>query len=219
MAFKKHDFIEIEYTGRLKDDNSVFDTTDEKLAKESKIDDGRSRFGSVIVCLGEGQLVSGLEKGLEGKELGTHKFELKPEESFGKKSSKLIQLVPTQKFLEKNIKPFPGLQLNIDGAIGTVRTVSGGRTIVDFNNPLAGKDVVYELKVLRIVTDPKEKVKSLLGENIPADFKEGKLTLTIETHDLSEDAAEQLKNKIKDVISEVKEVELKHPEHEKKVVV
>ena len=30
---KKHDFVEIEYTGRIKEDNAIFDTTEEKIAK------------------------------------------------------------------------------------------------------------------------------------------------------------------------------------------
>ena len=31
---KEHDFVEIEYTGRIKEDNSIFDTTEEKIAKD-----------------------------------------------------------------------------------------------------------------------------------------------------------------------------------------
>jgi len=38
----KKDFIEIEYTGKLKEENVIFDTTDEKVAKENKLE-SRSR--------------------------------------------------------------------------------------------------------------------------------------------------------------------------------
>ena len=36
MALKKHDFIELDYTGRIKETNEVFDTTDEDIAKKNK---------------------------------------------------------------------------------------------------------------------------------------------------------------------------------------
>jgi FKBP-type peptidyl-prolyl cis-trans isomerase 2 len=163
MPIKKKDFIEIEYTGRLKEENLVFDTTEEKVAKDNKIHSEKAQYGAVVICVGEKQIVPGLDAGLEGKDVGQHKFELKPENAFGKKNAKLIQLVPTKKFFDEKINPMPGLQVNIDGAIGVVRTVSGGRTLVDFNHPLSGKEVVYDVNVKRIVTDKKEQVSSLMN--------------------------------------------------------
>jgi len=163
MQIKKKDFVEIEYTGRLKEENLVFDTTEEKVAKDNKIHSENAQYGAIVICVGEKQVVPGLDAGLEGKDVGQHKFELKPENAFGKKNAKLIQLIPTKKFFEQQINPMPGLQVNIDGAIGVVRTVSGGRTLVDFNHPLSGKEVVYDVKVKRIVTDKKEQVSSLMN--------------------------------------------------------
>lgn len=162
MAVKKNDFIEIEYTGRLKENNAVFDTTNEKVAKDNNIFSENGTYEPLIICIGKGFLLKGLEDKIEGKDLGKHVFELKPEESFGKKDAKLIQLIPTKKFLEQQINPVPGLQINIDGVLGTVKTVTGGRTIVDFNHPLSGKDVVYEVELKRFITDLKEKINSLL---------------------------------------------------------
>ena len=82
--------------------------------------------------------------------------------AFGRKDARLIQLIPAGKFRQQNIQPVPGLQLNIDGVFGIVKTVSGGRVLVDFNHPLAGKDLVYDVRISRIVEDDKEKLKALL---------------------------------------------------------
>ena len=143
----KKDFIEIEYTGKLKDENVVFDTTDETVAKENGLE-SHSGYGSVIICVGEEQLLKGLDKNLEGKETGKeYDIELKPEDAFGNKNAKLIQLVPTSKFKQQNVQPMPGMQLNIDGVVGTIKTVSGGRTLVDFNHPLSGKVLTYKIKI------------------------------------------------------------------------
>ena len=38
VKLKNKDFIEIEYTGKLKEDNTIFDTTDEEIAKKNDLD-------------------------------------------------------------------------------------------------------------------------------------------------------------------------------------
>jgi FKBP-type peptidyl-prolyl cis-trans isomerase 2 len=161
MPIKANDFVEIEYTGRLKEDNIIFDTTDEKTAKEHELP--RSNYGPVVVIIGQGQLLKGLEEQIIGKEPGKYKIELPPEKAFGKKNAKLIQLVPTKKFTEQKIQPVPGLQLNIDGMVCTIRQVTGGRVMVDFNHPLAGRDVIYEINVKAVVSDKKEQLKAVFA--------------------------------------------------------
>jgi len=87
----KGEFIEVEYTGKLKENNEVFDTTDEKTAKEAKIHSPKQEYGPVIICLGEQQLLAGLEEELEGKELNKeYNIELPAEKAFGRKDAKLI---------------------------------------------------------------------------------------------------------------------------------
>lgn len=165
---KKQDFIELEYTGKLKE-GMVFDTTDKEIAKANNIYNEKTEFCPVVICVGEQQIIKGLDKNIIGKELGSYTINLSPEEAFGKKSAKLIQLISTSKFKQQNVMPMPGLQVNIDGLIGIVKTVSGGRTLVDFNHPLAGKDVVYQIKINKIITDNKEKVKSYIKISLNTD--------------------------------------------------
>jgi len=162
MPIKKNDFIEIGYTGKLKEDGSVFDTTDEKTARENHLYREGAEYGPIIICVGEKHVLKGIDKFLIGKEPGNYTVGLKPEEAFGKKNPKLVQLIPARKFTEHNIKPVPGLSVNIDGVIGFVKAVSGGRVLVDFNHPLASKELVYDIAIKRVVTDKKEQVQSLL---------------------------------------------------------
>ena len=182
MPIKKRDFVEVEYTGRLKDGNLVFDTTDEKIAKEAQIFSEKTEYKPVIICIGEHHILRGIDEFLEGKEPGKFTLELPAEKAFGKKSTELVKMIPTSKFTEQNINPVPGLRLNIDNYIGIVKTVSGGRTVVDFNHPLAGRDVVYDLKINKIVTDKKAQVEALLrvllGVKAPVDVKEKKVVIT-----------------------------------------
>lgn len=161
MPIKANDFVEIEYTGKLKEDGTIFDTTDADVAKSHELP--KANYGPVVVCVGQGQVLKGLEEQLIGKEPGTYTVELVADKAFGKKNAKLIQMVPASKFKAQKIQPVVGLQLNIDGMICTVRQVTGGRVMVDFNHPLAGRDVVYEIKVNKIVTDKKEQLTALLA--------------------------------------------------------
>jgi FKBP-type peptidyl-prolyl cis-trans isomerase 2 len=214
MKLKKHDFIEVEFTGML-DDNSVFDTTDEAKAKKAGIADEKSKFGPVTVCLGESHLIKGLDEHLIGKEPGEFHITLLPENAFGKKDTKLLKLIPMKVFIKEKINPFPGLQVNIDNMYGTVRTVSGGRVIVDFNHPLSGRNVTYDLKVLRIVEDPLEKVKSLLKNELnfepKLEINEGVLQIDEE---IPKDALDSLKERILSLVPDIKDVSSKKPKKE-----
>jgi len=158
---EKGEFVKLDYTGKL-DDGEVFDTTIEKVAKKNDIYNEETHYHPITICIGEQFVVPGLDKDIEGKNIGKHKVSLKPEEAFGKRNAKLLNLIPLKKFREQNLNPQPGMELNIDGMRGIVKTASGGRVIVDFNHPLAGREVTYEYEILDKVTDKKEQIESLL---------------------------------------------------------
>jgi len=166
MAFKEKEFIKINYTARVKN-GGVFDTTDEEVAKKEGLE-GRGPFGPQVICLGQAFTLAGLEQKLIGKDIGKHVIELPAAEAFGKKDAKLIKLFPTKKFIEQQVMPEPGVVVNMDGMYGMIRTVSGGRTTVDFNHPLSGKDVVYEVEIVGSVDDLTEKVKATVTHILDA---------------------------------------------------
>lgn len=217
------DFVEIEYTGRLKEDEFVFDTTDEKIAKKSGSHNPKMEYGPLTICIGQGNVLAGLEQALIGKETGKkYTIPITPEQGFGKKSAKLVELIPTNKFKKDRVQPMPGLQVNIDGRIGTIKTVSGGRTLVDFNHPLSGKDLVYEVKVFNKITDPRKKIGSILRmqlnmKNFFVEVKNDKANIGLkEKMRLPEPLLSPLKKMITELVPEVKEIEFKEDKPEKK---
>jgi len=154
---KKSDFVEIEFVGLA--NGEVFDTN---LKKEAEKIDLKIEEKPLIVCIGEAMVVKGFDKELEEKELGKkYKIKLSPENAFGKRNPSLIKIIPLSVFKQKNIQPASGLMLNLDGMITKVLSVSGGRVITDFNNPLAGKDIEYKFIIKRKVTEEKEKINAL----------------------------------------------------------
>lgn len=211
MKIKKNDFIEIEYTGKIKDSDKIFDLTSEKIAKEKNLFNPNIEYGPKIICVGEKFIVPGLDKRIIGKEIKKYTIEIPKEEAFGKKDPKLIKLVSTSIFKKQKIRPFPGLQINIDGFIGTIRTVSGGRTTVDFNHPLAGRDLIYEIKINKIIKDTKTQLNSI----VKIFFKKEKTELKENTATIKADIPEKLQKiiqeKIKKLIPKIKKINFEKP--------
>lgn len=153
---KEGTFVKLTYTGKLAD-GTVFDTTDPEVAKKIG-----QKAEPITICLGQQQLLPGLDKELIGKEKGEHSITLKPEEAFGVKSTKKLELVPKNQLQKQGINPRAGMQLEIDGQHGVVRSISGGRVVVDFNHPLAGQDVHYDINILETVEDVTKQVESII---------------------------------------------------------
>lgn len=140
---KRGDFVRIDYTGKV--EGETFDSTDEPVA----------------VCVGERMILPGLDEALEKHE-EDFTVTLQPEQAFGKKDPKLLRVIPTQQLQQQGITPQPGMQLNVDGNYGVVKRTGGGRTVVDFNHPLAGREVTYDVAIRGNVTDAKEQIGALL---------------------------------------------------------
>jgi FKBP-type peptidyl-prolyl cis-trans isomerase SlyD len=221
MPFQKNDFIEVEFTGRMKD-GEVFDSN---IPEELKKLNSSQQAKPFIFCLGQDMFLTGIEEFLTGKETGNYEIELTPEKAFGLRNPSQVQMIPLKVFIEHQINPVPGAVLTFDNKLGKVLTVSGGRIMVDFNNPLAGKEVVYKVNVLRKVEDTNEKIKSMNEFLFRRDFKfeiQDK-NLIIEVDKGFKPFVELFKEKFKDIFGleiEVKEIELikkeeKHEEEKK----
>ncbi len=198
MTIKKGDFVEFDYTGRVED--IIFDTTIEKIGKELN---SKKEFKPLKICVGQNHVLPGLDSALVGLKTGKHKVSLKAQDAFGKKDPKLLKLMPMKLFKKQGINPYPGLELNMDGRVASVKSVSGGRVIVDFNHPLSGKDVDYEVDIKRIIEDKKEQLESLLElMSIPftkVDVKEKKADAKV-AMEIPEQFADMIKKQVKDLI-------------------
>jgi len=160
---KNGDFVSISYTGKVKG-GKVFDTTDETIAKKADIFNEKVIYGPVTVVIGAGHVFKGLDNVLESLKAGDSKtVELKPEDAFGSRDSKKVQLLPMKYFKKQNFKPAAGMKVQVGGAIGTIQSVTGGRVSVDFNHPLSGKTLEYDIKVENAIKKGEEKVKGLLA--------------------------------------------------------
>ncbi len=212
MALQKKDFIEIEFTGKVKD-GEIFDSN--ILEDMKKLHEGHTHeieAKPVIFCLGEGMFLKGIDDFLMGKEAGNYTVELPPEKAFGLRLPQLVQMVPIKLFQSQKLNVYPGAVFNFDGRMAKVLTVSGGRVIVDFNSPLAGKNVVYNIHILRKVEDLNEKIKSFINflfrQELAFSVQENKVI--IEAEKQMAKFVEMFREKFKDVFNmdlEIKQIE------------
>ncbi len=198
----KNDFIEIEFTGKTSD-GDIFDSSiSSDLEKIPASDPKQAK--SLIFALGQDMFLKGVDDFLIGKEFGkTYEINLNPEQAFGARNSKLIQLMPLKLFQEHKLTPFPGAIFNFDRRIGKVLSVSGGRIMVDFNHPLAGKKVSYNINVLRKVDDTNEKINAfidfLFRRHLKFSLDEKNKKLTIEAEKEMKSFIELFKDKFKEI--------------------
>jgi FKBP-type peptidyl-prolyl cis-trans isomerase SlpA len=106
--------------------------------------------------LGNGELVPTLEACLEGMALGERQtFLLEPEQAFGPHSPDLVQRLaradlPADGNLEvSSMIEFSGPEgMHITGL---VRELDADSALIDFNHPLAGRDVRFEVEIVGIL--------------------------------------------------------------------
>tara|TARA_Y100000310_G_scaffold317241_1_gene369886 strand:+ start:3202 stop:3915 length:714 start_codon:yes stop_codon:yes gene_type:complete len=155
---KKNDFVELKYTGYS--DGRIFDSN---IAEDLKELDEKAEVKKVILCVGNKMVVPGLDKALEGKEVGKeYSVEIEAKDAFGPRKRELVKTIPLASFAEKKVNPQPGMVLALDNTLAKIVAVSGARVVTDFNNPLAGRDLKYKFTISRKVTDDKEKSETIL---------------------------------------------------------
>ena len=135
MQIAKHKVASIHYT-LTDNDGNVLDSSD-----------GREPLNYIQ---GIGNLIPGMEEGLEGKAKGD-KVNLKvaPEKGYGVKSDKNVQKVPRDAFGGQPVEV--GMQFQTDrGDVVTVTHVGLDHITVDANHPLAGVELNFAVEVLDV---------------------------------------------------------------------
>ena len=167
MVVKPGDFLLVNFTLKVKESGETVDTTYDAVAKDTHLHREESTYGPRFIILGEGWLPKGLEDSLVGLDIGKQTtVELPPDKGFGTRDPAKMRLVPLRRFREQGV-PSPGAQIELDGRAATVRAVGAGRVQVDYNHPLAGRTLIYEVSIEKVVEDDNEKVLNIISKRIP----------------------------------------------------
>jgi len=163
VIMKVGDFVEVDYVGRIKDTGDIFDLTKEEIAKKENVYNPKVTYKPVVFIVGADFIIKGLDEALRNAKIGEKKkVDVPPAKAFGERKEELVKTIPLGKFKEQNLDPSPGVVVNIGNLRGRILSVSGGRVKVDFNHPLAGKTLEYEIEIKSLVKAQPEKVKSIV---------------------------------------------------------
>jgi FKBP-type peptidyl-prolyl cis-trans isomerase SlyD len=99
---------------------------------------------------GIGNLIPGMEEGLEGKVKGDKlQLTIAPEKGYGVKDDNLTQRVPRSAFGDQKVEKGMQFQTN-QGHVVTVTEVGLSEITVDGNHPLAGVTLNFDVEVMNV---------------------------------------------------------------------
>ena len=125
------------------------------LIVEGKVIDSSQAAGPLEYTQGDGKLLPGLTKQLNGMKVGDEKtVELKPEEAYGNPDPAGFKEIPLSA-VPKDIKPEVGMVLNMQDQNGQsfpakITEVKKDSIMVDLNHPLSGKTLIFKVKIVSI---------------------------------------------------------------------
>ena len=146
MKVENGDIVSVNYTGSF-DDGEIFDS--------SKHGDHSHPLEFEV---GGGQVIKGFDKAVLGmKEGEKKKFRIKKEEDYGERIENLTREFPRSELpKEINNKIRVGMMLNLGGgsehsASAMISKIDEKFVTFDLNHPMAGKDLNFEIEVIKII--------------------------------------------------------------------
>jgi FKBP-type peptidyl-prolyl cis-trans isomerase 2 len=142
------DAISVDYIGKL-EDGTVFDTSVKEVAVKAGIYNEMRGYEPLRFTVGAGQMIKGFDEGVVGMEVGEKKtLKIPPEEAYGEHDEEFLRELPIEAI---DFAPQVGMQLATEtGLTGFVTEVGEKTFVVDFNHRLAGKTLIFEVKVVSL---------------------------------------------------------------------
>lgn len=125
-------------------------TVSEQGQEAIESSDGRD---PLVILVGHGNIIPGLEKAMEGREAG-EKFEVDvpAADAYGEKREGMIQRVPKKYFKDTRLEPGMQaiLQTNFGPRAVTIQKIGMSVVDVDLNHPMAGKDLHFAIEIVDV---------------------------------------------------------------------
>lgn len=125
------------------------------LTSGEVLDSTRERDQPPSFVFGDGSLLPGFEQAISGLQAGDQgRFVIAPEQGFGARSEDNVQHFPRHQFGEQLLEL--GMVMHFADASGAelpgvIMALPDGVVVVDFNHPLAGRELVFEVDILRVL--------------------------------------------------------------------
>jgi peptidylprolyl isomerase len=178
MVLAKGSLVSVNYTARVKDTDEVIETTVEEDAKKYNIYDPTRTYEPRLIAVGDGWVLKGLDEALANANVNDNlNIDVPPEKGFGERDPDKVRMIPLRKLGEKAEEVKVGDAIEIDDKVGIVRFIGSGRVQIDYNHRLAGKTIMYNLEVLKLLEQDNDRVIALIKRRIPVDENKLKINL------------------------------------------
>ncbi|MFB6208746.1 MAG: peptidylprolyl isomerase [Candidatus Nanohaloarchaea archaeon] len=202
------EMVMVDYVGRS--DGEVFDLTVEEKAEEEGMDSSELDFSPIPVLIGEGYVIEGFEEALLDMEVGDEKeIEVPVEKAYGERDSDEVETYPEREFEKQGVNVRRGEEVMIGNRRGRVIFKGSGRVKIDFNHPLAGKDLEYWISVKEKIEADEKKAEKIFDYRVghgsdEMEFEDGKVKVPA-THshgDHEHELPEELRQTVRREITE-----------------
>jgi FKBP-type peptidyl-prolyl cis-trans isomerase 2 len=157
-----NDFVLVNFVGRISLTGKIFDLTYKDMAEKEGLSGENYSFKPMLVIPRANYTLKSIAESVIGKNVSDkYKLDIKAKDAFGEQNPKLLHTYGMGTFIENNIRPSPGDVVMLDDRVATVLSVVGGRVLVSFNHPLAGKDLSYEIEIVGVITGEKDKCEAV----------------------------------------------------------
>ncbi len=148
-GIKSGDTVDVDYILRV-DNGKVIDTSIESVARSNNLYTASRDYSPLKFKVGEGQLIPGFEKGVIGMQVGeTKTVVVDPRDGYGEYSAELVITSPISKIQADNqTLQIGGTVYTSSGEPGIIKSISGEDVTIDFNSPLAGQVLTFEITVV-----------------------------------------------------------------------
>lgn len=165
MVIKENDFVEIDFDFYI--NGKLSETTNKDLARKfGLIKDENQEVGPKIIVVGKNFILKKFDEDILEKQDFKKNFSLnlEPKLAYGIRDKKLIKTISKSAFKEQNTNPVVGAVFDFNGSYGVIKSVVGGRVLVDFNHPYSGKDIRIDYTLNKVVLDICLKVECVFLE-------------------------------------------------------
>jgi len=139
-----------------------------------KVVDSNVGGAPLVFMYGKGQIIPGLEEGIKDMKIGEKADVLvKAADAYGEYNPEATQEVPKEQFAGIDLQE--GMTLYGQGEDGstvqvTVKEIKDDSVVIDFNHPLAGKDLMFTVTINNVRdASAEEAMTGIPEENKPAD--------------------------------------------------
>jgi len=154
---KSNDWVSVDYTGRYVN-GTVFDTSNATIANQSGVYNPGRIYSPIQFQVDQPGMIQGFNDAVLGMKVNETKYNvtIPPEKAYGEYNQSYVIVTPLQNSNATDYKDYVGQVISFNGRDAKLLAIDAvnNTMTLDYNNPMAGKTLVFDITVRAISTTP-----------------------------------------------------------------